>query len=50
MIEISARNGCFLESLNILEFNGELVQLIDIAKMSTCETVYKPPRPPGYVG
>jgi hypothetical protein len=50
MVEFSAKNGSFLQSLNIIEFNGQRIQLIDIVKMHTGEPVYKSPRPPGYVG
>jgi hypothetical protein len=50
MIEFSAKNTSFLQSLNIVQFNGALIQLIDVIKMQTGEPVYRSPRPAGYMG
>lgn len=50
MIEFSAKNEAFLQSFSIVEFNGELIQLIEVVKMKTGEPVYRSPRPAGYIG
>ncbi len=42
-IEMDAPNGHFVEYLNIFEFNGELVQTVDVIKDG--KTVFSSPRP-----
>ncbi len=47
-IEIDARNGHLLESLKVVEYKGQLIEIIDIIDPATNEIIYKSERPPGF--
>jgi len=47
-IEIDARNGHLTEWINIIEYQGNWIQIVDQIHNGTNETVYKSDRPEGY--
>ncbi len=49
IIEFSTEEGGFVESLKILEFKGELIQVIDVYNGNTSEKLYASPRPEGFI-